>query len=395
MSPESPTSYDFLAPPRICFGWGRRSEAGELARTLGDRAFVVSGSRTLERNGAVDEVVRLLGSAGVDCVRLATISREPEVADVDEAAARLLEHGSRATDFVLTIGGGAAIDLGKAVAARATNRAGESIVDYLEGVGRGLTLELPPLPVMAIPTTAGTGSEATKNAVISSYDPPFKKSLRSNALVPRVVLVDPELTVSAPAAATAASGMDAITQLIESFISRRAKPVPRGLCRQGLESAVPSIVAAVANGGDREPRERMAHAALLSGMALANSGLGMAHGVAAALGVHCRVTHGLACAVMLPAAMRSNRDVAADELFELAPIINGRRIESKSAAIDAAIERIEEINQRVGIPRRLSEIGVGPEHIPAIVAGSRGNSMSGNPRELSDFELTQILEEML
>ena len=151
-------------------------------------------------------------------------------------------------DFLLAVGGGAAIDLAKAIAAMATNHESPTVKDYLEGVGRGLTITRPPLPVLAMPSTAGTGAEATKNAVISSYDPPFKKSLRDDRLMPRIALVDPELTVTVPPQVTAASGMDAITQLIESYVSRKAQPIPRALAVQGLKMAVPAIVEAVENG---------------------------------------------------------------------------------------------------------------------------------------------------
>ncbi len=207
-------------------------------------------------------------------------------------------------DFMLAIGGGAAIDLAKAAGAMAANDQSPTVKDYLENVGRDLKIVNPPLPVLAMPTTAGTGAEATKNAVISSYDPPFKKSLRDDRLMPRIALVDPELTVSVPANVTAASGMDAITQLFESYISRKARPIPQALAVQGLKIAIPAIVEAVEKPDSRTAREAMAHAALLSGMALANSGLGMAHGVAPALGIHCRVPHGVACALMLPVALR-------------------------------------------------------------------------------------------
>ena len=394
-TPGGLASYDFLAPPRIVFGWGRRTDVGPLAATLGRRALLVSGSRTLERTGVLDEIVAALAGAGVETVRLATVTREPEVPDVDGAVAQLLEHGVRAGDFVLGIGGGSAMDLAKAVAALAPNRHGSSVADFLEGVGRGLKIEQPPLPVLAMPTTAGTGSEATKNAVISSYDPPFKKSLRSDRMVPRVVLVDPELTASVPPDVTAHTGMDAITQLIESYVSRRARPIPRALCLQGLELAMPAIVEVVEDGASREARERMAHAALLSGMALANSGLGMAHGVAAALGVHCRVPHGLACAVMLPVAMRVNAETSPRELAELAGVITGREWPDERSAAAAAIERIEAICRKIAIPERLSNLGVTAEQIPDLVRDSRGNSMSGNPRELSDEELHRILESAL
>lgn len=389
------SAYDFLAPSRIVFGWGRRTEVGELARPLGRRAFLVSGSRTLEATGTLDAIAAILKESGVDCTRLVSISHEPEVADVDSAVAALRDHHlDEQNDFVVAVGGGSAIDLAKAVAALATNRHGETVADFLEGVGRGLKIENPPLPMLAMPTTAGTGSEATKNAVISSYAPPFKKSLRSDRMVPDAVLVDPELSVSVPATVTAHTGMDAITQLIESYISRRAKPLPRALCLEGLAAAIPAIVEAVENPTSRPAREAMAHAAMLSGMALANSGLGMAHGVAAALGVHCRVPHGLACAVMLPVAMRSNRNVAEEDLAEIGRLIAGDPSLPAGAAADAVVERIQTISNRIGVPRTLKEIGVERALVPALVQSSRGNSMNGNPRELSDEELTRILEEL-
>ncbi len=404
--------YELLSPRKIVFGWGRRSEVGELAAQLGRRAFLVSGSRTLQQRGVLDEISESLRQNGVEPVVLTSISREPEVVDVDAATATLAAQGIRDGDFLLAIGGGSAIDLAKAVAAIATNRQSETVRDYLEGVGRGLQLENDPLPLLAMPTTAGTGTEATKNAVISCYDPLFKKSLRSELMVPRVVLIDPELAVTAPASVTAHTGMDAITQLIESFISNRAQPISRALCLHGLELAVPSIVTAVEDGRCRAARESMAHAALLSGIALANSGLGLAHGVAAALGVHAKVPHGLACAVMLPTAMRVNRDARLSDIARLGRLfadvtrtsetatgsvglLPDRDLSSDDQSADYAVEFISNLCARVNIPQRLSEIGVATEQLPAIVQSSRGNSMSGNPRELSDDELQTLLEGML
>ncbi|WP_231963094.1 iron-containing alcohol dehydrogenase [Symmachiella macrocystis] len=387
-------SYNLLTPAQICFGWGRRAEVGELARGLGQRAFVVVGSQTLCRNGMLAEIQQRLAAQDIKSIHVADISHEPEVADVDRLVEQLRQHQPAAGDFVMAVGGGAAIDLAKAAAAIVTNAAGDSVQDYLEGVGRGREIIAAPLPLLAMPTTAGTGSEATKNAVISSYDPPFKKSLRSDAMMPDIVLIDPELMVTVPATTTAYTGMDAITQCIESYISRRRQPIPQALAIEGLKRAVPAITAAVAHGDSRPAREAMAHAALLSGMALANSGLGMAHGVAAALGVHCRVPHGLACAVMLPVAMRTNRAVARDELEIIGRTIVDDALRG-AAAVDAGIARIQEICDEVKIPQTLTEIGVSAEQIPEIVKSSRGNSMNGNPLELSDAELTQILEGML
>ena len=391
--PPPPIHYDYVSPQQIVFGWGRRVELAGLAPRLGRRAFVISGSRTLEGTGLVDEIADLLESGGVESVRLETLTHEPEVNDVDRTSAELRKAGAGSGDFLLAVGGGAAIDLAKAVAAMATNTESPTIKDYLEGVGKGLKIVADPLPVLAMPTTSGTGCEATKNAVISSYDPAFKKSIRDERIVPKIALLDPELTVSASPEVTAASGMDAITQLFESYISRKAQPIPQALAVHGLRLGLPAIVEAVRDGHSRWAREAMAHAAMLSGMCLANSGLGMAHGVAPALGVHCRVPHGAACALMLPVALRVNREVRLPELARLAHALGIKGPTSAAEdAVDALIAHVESICDEVGVPRRLSDLGISADKIPALVGSSRGSSMSGNPRELSDEELTEVLE---
>jgi len=387
--------YEFLSPARIVFGWGRRHEIGDLANSLGRRAFVVLGSRTLQRNGRWDELASLLAQADVESFLAATITHEPEVADVDRLTQVLIEHGAMPGDFLLAIGGGAAIDLAKASAALVTNRHGQSVRDFLEGVGRGMQITEPPLPMLAMPTTGGTGTEATKNAVISVFDPPVKKSIRSPMMVPRIVLIDPELSVSVPAETTAWTGMDAITQLIESYISRYAKPIPQALAIHGLQIALPRIREAVHDGTSRPAREAMAHAALLSGLALANSGLGLAHGVAAALGVFAKVPHGLACALMLPAALKSNRTIAEQQLAELARATKISASSTDSIAADAFIAQIGALCSDLKVPTKLSQVGVRADQLNDLVRGSRGNSMSGNPRQLDDAELHALLEELL
>lgn len=398
-------NYSFFAPRQIVFGWGRRAELGSLAAPLGRRALLVSGSRTLERNGVIDQLVSQLQAAELDVLRFSTASREPEMRDVNQLVAEFRSLDPTDADIVIAVGGGSTIDLAKAAAALATNRQGDSVEDFLEGVGRGLQITQPPLNLIAMPTTAGTGAEATKNAVISSNSEsaesnplaisaaPYKKSLRSELMIPRLVLVDPELTISVPPDVTAFTGMDAITQLIESYISRRAALIPQGLCLHGLKLAVPALPIAVQDGSSQPAREAMAHAALLSGMALANSGLGFAHGVAAALGVTCQVSHGLACAVMLPAALNLNLPVRTRELADMERLFDPE-VGIDPVAANAFIDRIESLCESLGIPGRLRDIGVRHEQLAALVPASRGNSMSGNPREVSDHKLAQILEEM-
>lgn len=389
-------AYDFLTPQRLVFGWGRRTELGRWGRDLGCRAFVIHGSRTLERNGTLGQLMDSLRAAEIDVVELGSIAHEPLVEDVDRVSKELRRlSAGKDGDFVVGIGGGAALDLAKAASAMATNTQSSTVKDYLEGVGVGLTLDVDPLPMLAVPTTAGTGSEATKNSVISQHEPAFKKSLRSDRMVPKIALVDAELSCSLPPTTTAYTGMDALTQLIESYISRRARPLPRALAAQGVQLAAMHLVDAVHEGDRREPREAMAHAALLSGLALANSGLGMAHGVAPALGIHCNIPHGLACAVMLPVALKINLGVCGAELAVLGELLCGQHFSSPQEASRAGIEKIEEIAAAIKIPTTLSSLSVRAEQIPALVASSRGNSMSGNPRELSDEELSSTLEAML
>jgi len=393
--------YQLASPRDVRFGWGVRRELPGIAAELGRRVWLVCGSRTLERSGVLAEVTAELTAAGLQVELLAMATREPTVADVDAAAARLRRAApdnasngtaSGAGDLVAAIGGGAAIDLAKAAAALATNRQAESVLAYLEGIGRGLAIEHPPLPVIAVPTTAGTGTEATRNAVLTSLAPPAKKSLRSPRMIPAAVLLDPELTVSCPPLVTAHSGMDAVTQLIESFVSRRSNPWTAALCREGLRRALPALPIAVADGTDRAARAEMLQAAFLSGAALANSGLGLAHGVAAALGALHNIPHGLACAVMLPAAMRFNRPVCAVAFAEIGRMLDPELFGAPDdIAADSAVRGVERLCAQVGIPRTLAELGVHEAALPALVPAARGNSLNGNPRDATDADLAATL----
>ncbi|HVJ68454.1 MAG TPA: iron-containing alcohol dehydrogenase [Caulifigura sp.] len=383
-------SFDLRIPGKVTFGWGKRSLIGEVVAPLGRRAWIMSGSKTLENAGVPQEIEQTLKSRGLETKRIPCASREPETSDVDEAVAAIRPH-LKPGDCLVAVGGGSTIDLAKAVSGLVTQREPAPVRDYLEGVGRGLKLVDNPLPLIAVPTTAGTGTEATKNAVISSYDPPFKKSLRDERLVPAAVLIDPELTVTNPPEVTAHSGMDAITQLIESLVTKKATPLTKALCREGLRAAVPALEVAVKNPTDRAAREAMSYAAWISGVTLANSGLGLAHGVAAALGVHCRVPHGLACAVMLVPAMKANLKLCCREFAQLGELIVGGVAGTQETDAELAIVNLEMLATSLGIPKRLRELGVKEEQLRDLVPASRGNSMTGNPRDLSDDELLELL----
>ena len=394
LSGEVEVNFELTFPRQVVFGSGRVAELGGLIAAFAQRAFVLTGSRALERTGQLGRILERLTEAGVGAVVIDCQTREPQVEDVNRCAERIAGHGPGAGDCLLAVGGGSAIDLAKGVAARLAHPEAGDIVEFLEGVGTGRRLTRETLPLVAVPTTAGTGAEATRNAVLSSLSPPFKKSLRSEKLLPRLVVVDPELTLWLPATVTATTGLDAITQLVESYVSCRATPITRSLVATGLPGAVPALSRAYREPGHLPSRETLARAALLSGMALANSGLGLAHGVAAALGIEAGVPHGLACAVLLPVAMRFNRPHRPEDFAQLGEWLSGRGHESPSAAAEAGVQAVESLLSELGIPRRLRELGVARERLPELARQSQGNSLSGNPVPVEPDVLLRVLEEV-
>ena len=394
LSGEVEVNFELTFPRQVVFGSGRVAELGGLIAAFAQRAFVLTGSRALERTGQLGRILERLTEAGVVAVVIDCQTREPQVEDVNRCAERIAGHGPGAGDCLLAVGGGSAIDLAKGVAARLAHPEAGDIVEFLEGVGTGRRLTRETLPLVAVPTTAGTGAEATRNAVLSSLSPPFKKSLRSEKLLPRLVVVDPELTLWLPATVTATTGLDAITQLVESYVSCRATPITRSLVATGLPGAVPALSRAYREPGHLPSRETLARAAVLSGMALANSGLGLAHGVAAALGIEAGVPHGLACAVLLPVAMRFNLPHRPEDFAQLGEWLSGRGHESPSAAAEAGVQAVESLLSELGIPRRLRELGVARERLPELARQSRGNSLSGNPVPVEPDVLLRVLEEV-
>lgn len=399
--------YSLLLPREIIFGWGTRSRVGELAQGLGSRVFLITGGCSLKENGHLGEIVANLEAAGLAVIHFSGPSREPTIQDVDDLCGKMREELARTGDVVAGVGGGSVLDLAKAAAAMVTNANGRSVREFLEGVGTGASITVDPLPLIAMPTTAGTGTEATKNAVISVDDPPCKKSLRSPQMVPAVALVDPELTVSCPRDVTAASGMDAITQLIESYVSRRANRFTRAICLDGLRgkdrggNCLFDLEQVTVDATQRQSRESMAYAALMSGIALANSGLGFAHGVAAALGAYCNVTHGLACATLLPHMLRVNLEaIDRFDFYDLGFILSatdldhGHLIPQPDRMPAAIADCIQSFSEKLGIPSRLRDLNVPLDLLPQIAAGSMGNSMSGNPREMTVPEVLKVLQEI-
>ncbi len=301
ISPPAIAPFEFATATRIVFGPGVFKQAGSIAHGLGRHALVVTG-KDHRRGERLLAVLRENGMAGV----LFSVPGEPdtEMVDYGTATARN-EH----CDLVISVGGGSALDAGKAIAAMLTNE-GE-LLDYLEVIGRGRPLAHPPVPYMAIPTTAGSGAEVTRNAVLGSTEHRVKVSLRSPWMLAKVALVDPELTHDLPPALTASTGLDALTQLIEPFVCSRANPMTDALCREGMRRVGDSLRRAFREGHDATAREDMALAGLFGGLALANAGLGAVHGFAAPIGGMFPAPHGAVCAALLPHAMTVNLEALA------------------------------------------------------------------------------------
>lgn len=378
-------SWEFTAPQRILFGEGKLREAGPIAAALGSRALVVEGG-----SGRAGGLVEMLQASGVESTRL-RVAGEPTTILVEQG----VEQARRERcDVVVALGGGSVIDAAKAISALLTNP-GE-LLDYLEVVGRGRPIPARAAPLLAIPTTSGTGAEVTRNAVLAVEAERVKVSLRSPLMLPAVALVDPELTYSLPPDVTATTGLDALTQCLEPLVAPQATPLSDALAREGLRRAAGALRRAHLRGNDAEARRDMATASLCGGLALANARLGAVHGFAAPLGGMFPVPHGAACARLLPPVVEANvralreRTPASPALGrydEIARILTGR---AEARAEDAAVW-LRELVDELGVPR-LGAFGIREADVPLVVDKARASSsMQGNPVVLDDAELTAAL----
>ncbi len=382
--------FEFLSAGRIVFGSGTSKALGERASKLGKRALVVTG-RDAERSRSL---VLQLKQAGME-LELVSVGGEPRVQDALDAVVA----GRRVrAQLVVALGGGSAIDLGKAAAALLANP--QDPFDFLEIVGRGKPLGAPALPLIAVPTTAGTGAEVTKNAVLTSPAHAVKVSLRHDSMLPSVALVDPELTLSMPPAVTAATGLDALTQCLEPYVSCQSNPITDALALEGLRRGALSLERAYRDGLDLAAREDMALCSLLGGLALANAKLGAVHGFAAPIGGLFPAPHGAVCARLLPLVMAANvqalqarepRSAALARFAAVARTLTG----SESASIADGIGFVERLGTELGVPG-LASYGMTSTDVAGIVGkAANTSSMQGNPVQLSPSELSEILERAL
>jgi len=373
--------FEFATATRVIFGEGTAATLPELARTFGARPLVVTGA-SKDRAAALVSILAAETFAAPG---------EPTVDLVREGARRVQD---AACDVVFSLGGGSVIDAGKAIATVATN--GGEPLDFLEGVGKGRAIAVPPLPFIAVPTTAGTGSEVTRNAVLGSTEHGVKASLRSPLMLPRVALVDPELTYGLPPAVTAGTGLDALTQLIEPYVSARANPLVDAICVAGIGRVAGALRRAYRDGADQDARRDMALASLLGGLALANAGLGVVHGFAAPLGGGWKAPHGALCAALLPHGMAANvaalrarapQHPALERYAVIARLLTGRN----EASADDGIDWVHALCTDLEIPA-LRAWGITEADLHGVVEkAARATSMQANPLPLTGEELLAVV----
>ena len=382
--------FEFATATRVVFGPGTVREAVFAAASLGRRALVVTGS-TPQR---LDPFLEELRAHEIQCTLL-SISGEPTIATVSRGVGIARSAGC---EFVIGCGGGSALDGAKAIAALMTNR--DDPIDYLEVVGGAKPLTQPCAPCICIPTTAGTGCEVTRNAVLACPEHRVKVSLRSPWMLPRLAVVDPDLTHSLPPSLTASTGMDALAQLIEPFVGNSANPLTDGICRDGIRRVALWLGAAYADGRHAEARENMALASVFGGLALANAGLGAIHGLAAPLGGMFAVAHGMVCARLLPIVMdanlralraRSKDSPALRRYEEIARLLTG----NPWARAQDGIQWAHSLRSHLSVPP-LSSFGLTEGDVPAVVErAQKSSSIKGNPIQLTPDELSGILKEAL
>ncbi len=378
--------FQFATAGQIIFGNGKHQEIGNLAASCGSRALFVTGSG----GAGPEKITSLLDEKKIKWSSF-QIKGEPTVELILEGVDFAKKNGC---DFVIAFGGGSVLDSGKAVSAMLTNPG--NLLDYLEVVGKNQPLQHRAAPMIAIPTTAGTGTEVTRNAVLAVTEKRVKVSLRSAFILPAVAIIDPELTCSMPPAVTASSGMDALTQVIEPFVSHRANVMTDLFAREGIVRAGRSLLDAYLDGNNLRAREDMAWASLLGGLCLANAGLGAAHGFAGPIGGMFDAPHGAICARLLPIVtavnvkalrQREPQNPALQRYLEVSKMVTNDHV----ASIDEGVSWLKKLCDDLHIPS-LSKFGISQSDIPEIVEKSKvSSSMKGNPLQLTVDELTEIL----
>ena len=368
--------FTLMQPAKVRFGSGCFAETSAEAAALGSRVLVVCGRTAMRRSGTLQKLLDSLASARVASLVFDRVDHDPTCDMVDKGAALAR---SESCGLVIGLGGGSSIDAAKAIAIMAPH---EGATEEYHDRQREFTE--PPLPLVAVPTTAGSGAEVTGNAVLTNATTRAKKSLRGGRMGAAVALVDPELTLSMPPALTAHAGMDAFTQAVECYLSRAAQPVADVLSIRAVELLYANLQGAVADGKAMQHRQPVMLGSLLAGLAFANAGLGAVHGLAHPIGSWADLPHGLTCAILLPHILEFNYPVCRDRLADLARVMG---VGGASDVLDA----VRGLNDRLGIPETFTNTTYSEELLPRILRDCRSNSMRNNPREMSDEDILKIL----
>lgn len=385
--------WEFYLPTRIIFGRGSLNRLSIEVKSLGEPILLVTGKRALRESGILDRVSRILNKEKIASVLYDQVSPEPDTEVVDRGVTFARQNRCK---VVVGIGGGSAIDVAKAIAGLGLEKSFASVAEYLEGGGTK-RLNSYGLPFIAIPTTAGTGAEVARNAVIINRNTRSKRSFRSNYLFARIAIIDPTLTVDLPQEITASTGIDTLTHLIEGYISRKANPLTDILAIKGISLVGEALISAYNNGSDLEAREKMSLASLLGGVVLTNSGLGIAHGVSPFLGALHGIPHGVANGILLPRAIEFNLSSNIQKFKSVASVL-GEKIEGLTEEETAykALSAVERIVKELGIPQSLGEFGVKSEDLYELAKKSlTSNSTRGNPREVSYEDLLSFLNKIM
>lgn len=385
--------------PRIEFGAGALKKAPDIIMNYGSRILLVTGARSFTNTNHWQPFIDQLKQHAITWQHC-TIAGEPSPALIDDL---VKTYANGAFDAVVGIGGGSALDTAKAIAGLLKIQ--RSVMDYLEGIGPELPYEGTAIPFIAVPTTAGTGSEATRNAVLSVQgENGFKKSFRHDKLVAEYAIVDPDLLTSCPPSVIAANGMDALTQLLESYVSTKSNTFTDALAISGMQAARDALIPLYRQEGSLpEHREKMAYAALLSGITLAQVGLGSVHGLASPLGAFFPIPHGVVCGTLIASATRINiqsmlarepNNNALAKYLHVAEILCQEHFTDSRVAFNALIDLLADWTNELALPR-LCHYGLQETAFDKVIANCRGSSMKTNPIVLTDEEIRQVLLERL
>jgi alcohol dehydrogenase class IV len=364
-------------PQTIIYGTGTVSDLPEQVKRFGKKAAIIYGGKSFSESGNRNKIIEILNSSNIAVQEIGGISHDPD----EELVNRITEKISGIKpDVIIGIGGGSVIDTAKAASIIVTN--GGEVADYWEGK----SFTKPSVPYIAVPTTSGTGAEVTKNAVLTSKSKTFKKSIRSEYMIPDVALIDPTLTLSVPEIVTRDTGLDALIQNLEGYTSNNAGPITDTLARKGIELAGKYLVQAFRNPDDLEAREAMSLVSIYGGITLLNAGLGLAHGLSHPIGIRFGLPHGRACAIVMPKVMEYNYRARKKKYDEVGQLLTGE---------SNGIEAFNNLLMNLDLSIKLGDYGIKEMDIPLIVSESKGGSRNYNPISHSDEIVEQMLKEIL